>query len=198
LCDLLDDVGPHAPTLCDSWDTSRLAAHLFLRESSSLELLRTVFSTWAAPVLDEVVRDHDFTEMVTCLREGPSPLSVLAVPQVDRVASALEFFVHHEDVRRATLGWTVRDLPAHTQDEIWSRLRWTAKVLMRRSPVSATLTRTDTDDAVSAAKGPDTVVIRGLPSELALFAFGRKEVARIEVDGSTSAINAIRGAHLGV
>ncbi|MGD0448569.1 MAG: maleylpyruvate isomerase family mycothiol-dependent enzyme [Candidatus Dormibacteria bacterium] len=32
LCDLLIQVGPDAPTLCEGWTTSDLAAHLVLRE----------------------------------------------------------------------------------------------------------------------------------------------------------------------
>ena len=36
LCDLFDQVGPDAPTLCEGWDTRDLAAHLHLRETSPL------------------------------------------------------------------------------------------------------------------------------------------------------------------
>jgi hypothetical protein len=32
LCDLLDELGPQAPTLLDPWTTHDLAAHLVLRE----------------------------------------------------------------------------------------------------------------------------------------------------------------------
>ena len=32
LCDLLVEVGPEAPTLCQGWQTADLAAHLVLRE----------------------------------------------------------------------------------------------------------------------------------------------------------------------
>ena len=32
LCDLLDETGPEAPTLCEGWRTLDLAAHLVLRE----------------------------------------------------------------------------------------------------------------------------------------------------------------------
>src|SRR5262249_52743320 len=32
LCDLLDELGPDAPTLLDGWTTRDLAAHLVLRE----------------------------------------------------------------------------------------------------------------------------------------------------------------------
>jgi uncharacterized protein (TIGR03083 family) len=32
LCDLFDEVGPDAPTLCAGWTTRDLAAHLVIRE----------------------------------------------------------------------------------------------------------------------------------------------------------------------
>ena len=32
LCDLFDELGPSAPTLCEGWATEDLAAHLVVRE----------------------------------------------------------------------------------------------------------------------------------------------------------------------
>ena len=32
LCDLMDEVGPDAPTLCGGWTAAHLAAHLVVRE----------------------------------------------------------------------------------------------------------------------------------------------------------------------
>jgi uncharacterized protein (TIGR03085 family) len=197
LCDLFEQVGPSAPTLCTGWDTHHLVAHLCQRESNPLALLRTALTPSSASGLDALVDSSAFSELVASLRRGPASLSVFALPQVDRFTGALEFFVHHEDVRRAEPGWTVRDLPGHSQDEIWSVLRWAAKVVMRRSPVGAELVRSGTQDSVTAAKGPDKVLVRGLPSELALFAFGRTEAARVDLDASAHAVDAIRRARLG-
>src|SRR5918999_422676 len=36
LCDLLDKVGPDAPTLCRGWNAHDLAAHLWIRENDPL------------------------------------------------------------------------------------------------------------------------------------------------------------------
>ena len=36
LCDLFDQVGPDAPTLCRGWDAHDLAAHLWIRENDPL------------------------------------------------------------------------------------------------------------------------------------------------------------------
>jgi uncharacterized protein (TIGR03085 family) len=198
LCDLFDEVGPNAPTLCSGWDTAHLAAHLCLRESNSWDAVKTSLAGMSASALEDLLRGCEYPELVARLRRGPSTLSVFALPQVDRVAGTLEFFVHHEDVRRASPGWSVRDLPTPAQDEIWSRLRLFARVVMRRAPVGAELSRSDTEDVARAAKGADTVVVRGLPSELALFAFGRKEVAKVELDGSATAVSALQSARFGI
>lgn len=198
LCDLFDELGPHAPTLCDGWDTHHLAAHLSLREGSPLDLLRSALPSTSASAIDDLVAASSFGELVARLRGGPTAPSVFALPRVQRLIGALEYFVHHEDVRRATLRWTVRDLPAQSNDEIWLRLRGFAKVLMRRSPVGVELVRTDTGDSLRAAKGADAVVVKGSPGELALFAFGRTGAARVDLDGSPGAIAGLKGARLGV
>jgi uncharacterized protein (TIGR03085 family) len=198
LCDLFDELGPHAPTLCARWDAHHLVAHLWLRESSPVDMLKAVVTSGKDSILDTVVSSCQFGELVAGVRGGPSTWSVFAHPQVERLTGSLEFFVHHEDLRRAQLRWTVRDLPGCSQDELWSRLRSFAKVTLRRSPVGAQLKRADTEHSVVGAKGGDLVTVRGAPSELALFAFGRTEVARVELDGSANAVQALCNARLGV
>jgi hypothetical protein len=49
LCDLLDELGPQAPTLLDRWTTRDLAAHLVLREHDLLPAPGLVVpGAWAA------------------------------------------------------------------------------------------------------------------------------------------------------
>ena len=45
---------------------------------------------------------------------------------------------------------------------------------------------------------PATVVVRGLPSELTLFVYGRMGQARVELDGSDADVAALTGTDLGV
>lgn len=198
LCDLFLEVGLRAPTLCSGWDTHHLAAHLVFRESDTVGLVKVALSGSLGSAVDELMRSTDFNELVAELRTGPSTGSVFALPRVERVTGALEFFIHHEDVRRAAPGWTARDLSPQSQTEIWSRLRVFAKVLMRLSPVGVELARTDADGSSRVAKGADPVMVRGLPSELALFAFGRGSVARVDVEGSDTAVAALRNAQFGI
>ena len=213
LCELLVRVGPHAPTLAGGWDTFHLAAHLSLRESNVLDLVaghRSLREGYVAGLLqrlrpggsEQAVDDHvatsDYAELVDALRGGPPAGSLFRIPHVDEHANALEFFVHHEDVRRAQPDWTVRDLATWAQDELWSRIRVVAKVLMRRSPVGVDLARSDGADTATVAKGPDLVVVHGQPSELTLFAFGRSSVASVEFEGSSHAVAAVKNADFGI
>ena len=198
LCDLFLRVGPHAPTLCAGWDTHHLAAHLVFRDGDTVRLVHVALSGSSEAAVEELVHSTDFTELVARVRTGPSPKSVFALPGVGRVTGTLEFFIHHEDVRRAGPRWTPRALSPAAQEDIWSPLRISARVLMRRSPVGVELARSDAHGSARGAKGADAVVVRGLPSELALFAFGRGRVARVEIDGSERGIAAMRAAAFGI
>ncbi len=194
LCDLLDSLGPDALTLAGDWDTHRLAAHLRLREGNPAQLVKLVLAGGRQQAVEELVAESDYSQLVSNLRSGPPPVSLFTLPHVDHHANALEFFVHHEDVRRAQPGWTARELPTWVEDELWARIRVFAKVLVRRSPVGVELARTDAEDASRVAKKSDPVVVRGLPSEVTLFAFGRAAVASVELDGSPRAVAAIQAA----
>lgn len=194
LCDLFDEVGPGAPTLAGTWDTHHLAAHLSLRERNPLHLLKLAQPGGSKQAVADLVAVSDYYELVRDLRSGPPSFSLFTLPHVDRNANALEFFVHHEDVRRAQPGWAARELPMWVEDELWARVRRVAKVLMRRSPVGVELARTDTAEDSRVAKKSDPVVLRGLPSELTLFAFGRSAVSSVTFDGSPRAVAAVQAA----
>lgn len=197
LCDLFDEVGPHAPTLAGDWDTHHLAAHLSLRESSPVEFVKLALPGGPKQAVEDLVAVSDYDQLVDDLRNGPPSGSVFSFAQLDSVANALEFFVHHEDVRRAQPDWTARKLSTAVEDELWAKIRLFARVLMRRAPVGVEFARTDADDSARVAKKSNLVVVRGVPSELTLFAFGRSAVASVELDGSARAVAAVRGAKSG-
>lgn len=194
LCDVFDQVGPHAPTLAGDWDTHHLAAHLSLRESNPIQLVSFVLPGGARQAVDNLVAASDYRQLVDTVRRGPPPASLFSFPQLDSLANALEFFVHHEDVRRAQPDWAARKLSPWVEDALWARIRVYGKVLMRNAPVGVELARTDAEEAARVSKKSDVVVVRGLPSELTLFAFGRSAVASVELDGSPRAVAALRAA----
>ena len=54
--------------------------------------------------------EQDFTALVERVRNGPPRWSPMALPPLDRALNTLEYFVHHEDIRRAAPGWVPREL----------------------------------------------------------------------------------------
>ncbi|HYZ38638.1 MAG TPA: maleylpyruvate isomerase family mycothiol-dependent enzyme, partial [Pseudonocardiaceae bacterium] len=59
LCDLMDQLGPEAATLCAGWTTRDLAAHLILRESrmdAAPGILLSVMAGYTARVQRSLVR----------------------------------------------------------------------------------------------------------------------------------------------
>lgn len=200
LADLFEQLGPDAPTLCTGWDTRDLAAHLVIRES------RPDAALGVLPPLsgyrDKVVRettDQPYDKLVEAVRSGPPVWSPFSWPVVEDLAQTVEFFVHHEDVRRAQPDWQPRDLPVQVQDQLWGMLRRAVPVLCRRAPVSVLLRRPDGGEMrAHTASGRGTVTVTGQPSELWLQVFGRGEHAKVQMDGDPLDVEALRQARLGV
>ena len=103
LCALLDKTGPDAPTLCEGWTTGDLAAHLVLRErrpDAAAGVAGGPLAGYTARVQQRLRDRIPFPDLVRMIRSGPPRLSVMALPGVDERANSVEYFVHHEDVRR--------------------------------------------------------------------------------------------------
>ncbi len=203
LCDLLDAVGPDAPTLCGDWDAHDLAAHLWVRETDPLGAPGIVAKPLAGLTekrMGETRQRWPFPELVDKLRRGPARFSVFALPGVDEPANATEFLVHHEDVRRAgdtPLG--PRDLGSETEDWVWRRLKLLGRAFFRRSPVGVVLERPDgTAEPLRVAAGSQTVTLVAQPSELLLYAYGRGRVAQVQAIGEDEAVEQLRGADFGL
>lgn len=203
LCQLLSEVGPDAPTLCEGWTTADLAAHLWVRESDPLAApgivarpLQGLTEKRMAGALDKL----GYEGIVGRLLAGPTTFSVFALPGVDAAANAVEYFVHHEDVRRAGDDpQPPRTLPGAHEDEMWKRLGLMGRAMFRRAPVPVSAVRTDLPaEPVVLKPGEPGVVLRGLPSELTLFAFGRGEHATVELDGDEPLVAQLRSANLGI
>ncbi len=194
LCDLLDQVGPHAPTLCDTWDAHHLAAHLVVREGSPLGVVKILRPNAGDEEIERVVNERDFASLVDEIRAGPPRLSVFGTGMTDKAGNGLEYFIHHEDVRRARPGFDHRELPAWAQDELWGGLGFMGRRLLRKAPVGVGLKRSDNGELRVVAKKPRSVVVVGLPSEIALFAFGRGAVAEVDLDGEPDDVETLRSA----
>src|SRR3954470_15188156 len=129
LADLLQEVGPDQATLCAGWTTRDLAAHLVVRERRPDAMIGALIPPLAGH--GEHVRlakaAQPYSEILQEVRTPPwwSPVSN---PLVDRLTNTVEFFIHHEDVRRAAAGFTPRQLPPGEQRALWKATRLTARL----------------------------------------------------------------------
>ncbi len=199
LCALLDKTGPDAPTLCEGWTTGDLAAHLVLREhrpDAAAGVIGGPLAGYTARVQQRIRARTPFPDLVRTIRSGPPRLLVMALPGVDELANAVEFFVHHEDVRRAAPGWEPRALSDGESDMLWQRLRM-ARFMLRKAPVGVELARDDIDTRVSpdgpayritAKNATPAVTVVGSPAELTRWVMGRRTAARVRMDGTQAAV----------
>src|SRR5262249_53087188 len=145
LCALLDSAGPREPTLCEGWDTRDLAAHLVLREhrpDAGAGLLGGPLAGYTRRVQRKLAERTPYPRLVEAIRSGPPRLSVFWLPGMDERINLVEYFVHHEDVRRAQPGWEPRELGPGLADVLWQRLGM-VRFLLRKAPVGVELARDD-------------------------------------------------------
>ncbi|WP_327583123.1 TIGR03085 family metal-binding protein [Nonomuraea sp. NBC_00507] len=199
LCDLLDRLGPDAPTLCTGWTTYDLAAHLVLRErrpDAAGGIALKPLAGYTASVQDGLKAKHPYPELVAMVRKPGGVYGML--PFLDEAVNALEFFVHHEDVRRAQPSWEPRELPADLDRLIWKRVASGARLMLRKSPVGVVLHRLGGGVALGGPRQGPRVEVTGTASELLMFCFGRQEHARVELTGEPHAVSLLRAASLGM
>ncbi|MGX9885823.1 TIGR03085 family metal-binding protein [Streptomyces sp. NPDC002276] len=195
LADLLETTGPDAPTLCEGWRTRDLAAHVVVRERRA-DAAGGIMIKQLAPRLDRVMAEFaakPYEELIQLIRTGPPRFSPFQLKQLDEASNTVEFYVHTEDVRRAQEDWTPRELDPVFQDALWSKLERMARLVGRSAPTGLVLRRPDGQTAV-AHKGAPVVTVTGEPSELLLFAHGRQNVAKVELDGDENAIAKLQEA----
>ncbi|MGY1724231.1 TIGR03085 family metal-binding protein [Blastococcus sp. SYSU DS0533] len=186
LADLLDELGPEAPTCCEGWTTAHLAAHLAVRDRRpdalpgyGLELLPggRRLAWWSHRLEDRLRTSTPYAEVVAQVRTGPPPWSPMALPAAAAAFDLAEFAIHHEDARRAQRGWEPRALPREEQDQLWGGLALHARRAAGRRGL--VLRRSDVPGAEKRfGNGGRTVT--GEPLELMLWVSGRRAVARVE------------------
>ncbi|MEU4644002.1 TIGR03085 family metal-binding protein [Micromonospora sp. NPDC049460] len=198
LADLMLTLGPDAPTVNEGWTTRDLAAHLVLRErrpDAAGGILLRPLRGYAERVRRRIAA-RPWPRLVEQVRRPPvwSPVSN---PVTDELANTMEFFIHHEDVRRARPGWLPRDLAARLQAALWTRAAGLARLALRRFPADV-FVQAPGYGALSVGRGGEPVRVVGAPGELVLFLSGRQRVARVQVDGPTALADRLRNAHLGM
>ncbi|MBB2912905.1 uncharacterized protein (TIGR03085 family) [Streptosporangium becharense] len=200
LGDLLSRLGPDAPTLCAGWTTFDLAAHLVLREHRPDAAPGIMFERLAghtASVQESMKARYGYDGLVELMRTGPAGLYRL-VPGLDRLVNTAEYFIHHEDVRRAQRVWEPRELPADLEETFWSQVRAGRGVFLRKAPARVVLRRTGGGIAIGGPRNAPPVQVTGGAGELLLFCFGRQAHARVELSGAEETVAGLMDAPLGV
>jgi uncharacterized protein (TIGR03085 family) len=200
LSDLLDELGPEAPTLLEPWTTRDLAAHLVLREHDYLAGPGLVLpGAWGrfAERRRRALALKDFARLIVTIRSGPPP-GFFRIGWVRRLANLNEFFVHHEDVRRAN-GRGPRTFEPSIDEALWRNVGRGGWFLARRlRGAGLELRWAGTAQTVRVRRGDPAAVIAGSPGELLLYLFGRQAAADVELTGSAAAVEAVRRTRFGM
>jgi uncharacterized protein (TIGR03085 family) len=190
LAALLEETGPDAPTLCAGWQTRDMAAHVVVRErrpDAGLGMIGGPLAGYTARVQQGYLGRHTYQELIGIFRSGPPRLSPFAIPGADEAANTVEYFVHHEDVRRGAEGWTERELPPGLSEALWKRLK-SSRLFLRGAPTGVVLARDDSMERVLAKNGTPSVTVAGTPAELTMWLTGRTGAAHVTYQGTDEAV----------
>ena len=195
----MTQLGPDAPTLLGPWTTRDLAAHLVIREHDYRAAPGLVMpGPWSrlAERRRRALAQGDYTTLVATTRSGP-PWGFFRIGWVRRVPNLNEFFVYHEDVRRAN-GYGPRIIPPAEDAALFHNVGcapWYPSRRLRGAGLE--LVWTGTDKVITARRGQSTIRVQGLPGELLLFLFGR-DAADVEITGPPGAIEALKRTRFGM
>jgi uncharacterized protein (TIGR03085 family) len=198
LCDLLVEVGPDAPTLCEGWRAVDLAAHLVVREREPVAAAGILVPAMAARTEQRQAElaAGGLDPLVDRIRSGP-PLVPFGLPGVRTAVNLLEYTVHHEDVRRPNGHGPRGDRP-DLQDALWRLLGPMARIATRGlRGAGLELVRPD-GTRRRARSGEPTATLTGEPVELALYLTGRRSAALVDLGGPADAVAAVEAADLGL
>ena len=198
LAELFLQVGPDAPTLCEGWTTRDLAAHLVVRERRPDGVATRLIPPLAghADRVRRALAARPYAEVVAMVRNPPW-WSLLSNPLTDELFNGLEFFIHHEDVRRGSPGWAPRELDHGQRAALWRGVTFTARLGLRRLHIPV-LVRAPGFGELTIGGDTPRATLTGDPGELALFVSGRQRAARVDVEGPPETAERLRTAALGM
>jgi uncharacterized protein (TIGR03085 family) len=199
LCDLFVATGPDAPTLCEGWTTLDLAAHLVVREHDPRAGLAILggdrFASLERKLMDGA-RARGYEALVERLRGGP-PLVPWRLPVLRPLLNENEWFVHHEDVRRAN-GQGPRTDRSDLDAAAWATVRRTGPLFLRRVKGAGVELAAPGFGEVPARRSGPRARVTGGPQELVLFLHGRRGAAQVDITGPDEALSALAAADLGI
>ncbi|SDR94521.1 TIGR03085 family protein [Corynebacterium timonense] len=194
LAELLIDVGPDAPTLCEGWNTRDLAVHLFIRENRVAAALGIFLSPFAGALEKETARqkERDYEEVVREWAAGPPTL----LRGVDKQLNTAEHFIHHEDVRRGAGLARPRRFGEGVEKQLLANAVAMGKMALRGVAAPVVLTppalpqETIGGKRGVADRGDDVVRVFGAPGELLMWLSGRTSV-EVRVEGPEALVNEV-------
>jgi uncharacterized protein (TIGR03085 family) len=192
LAALLDETGPDGPTLCEGWQTRDLVAHLVLRErrpDAAAGAMGGPLAGYTARIQRRYLDRYPYPELIALFKAGPPALSPFAIPGADEAANTVEYFVHHEDVRRAVEGWAERPVDGGLSEALWKRLKG-ARLFLHSAPTGVVLARERDGklDLIVAKSAVPSVTVTGSPAELTMWSMGRASAANVTLDGPDEAV----------
>ncbi|OIR42492.1 TIGR03085 family protein [Corynebacterium sp. NML140438] len=192
LAELLLEVGPDAPTLCEGWTTRDLATHLFIRERKPLAAIG-IFVRRAKRFLEaEEARlaSWSYEDLVRMWAVGPPTLFMPS----DQTLNTAEHFIHHEDVRRGDGVIEPRQFSKVINRELLRLAKRFGSATLKKVSVPVILTPPDLPPVVIGERvgvseqGDNVVRVYGEPGELLLWAAGRRAV-KVKVTGAVEALS---------
>jgi len=176
--------------------TSCCGNAISLLAHASFYLVRP-FQRFAEGRRARLAKSKDFAWLVVRIRTGP-PIGFFRIGWVRSLANLNEFFVHHEDVRRANRQ-PPRNLTPAMDAALWRNVRRGSHYLSRRlHACGLEMEWAGTDERVTVRPGAPTVRLSGPPGELLLYVFGRQAAAHVEVNGPPEAVAAVHRTHFGM
>ncbi|MBG0740691.1 TIGR03085 family protein [Paeniglutamicibacter antarcticus] len=204
LAETLLAAGPGATTLCAGWRTQELAAHLYLRERHAgvglgvlIKALNRASDKATAKLAERSGTVEAYSRLVAEFRAGPPKLSPLKIKAVEESSNLIEYFVHTEDVRRATDRWAPRALDRAYSEALWDELVKRAAILYRGVDLGIVLVRPSGPRHV-AKRAAVSVAIVGEPGELLMHAHGRTGHALVTFEGQPDAVALLQTAEVGL
>jgi uncharacterized protein (TIGR03085 family) len=145
----------------------------------------------------QLAKNKDYAWIVARIRSGP-PIGFFRIGWVRSFPNLNEFFVHHEDIRRAS-GREPRDLTPAMETALWRNVRHSSRYLSRRLQAAGLeIEWAGTDKRMTVRPGEPTARLSGPPGELLLYVFGRQAAAQVNESGPPQAVTALRHTHLGM
>lgn len=195
LAQLLLEVGPDAPTLCDGWTTADLAAHLYLRERKP-HLAGGYFVPLLGSVTEQAqqkIKQRPYRDVVEEWVAGPP----VFLKPLDKPMNMAEHFIHHEDVRRGGGEIAPREFSRAVESDLMKGAKMMGLLALGSSDVPVVLTPPNHPPLTLGGKrgvvdqGDRVVRVSGDPGELLLWVTGRDAV-EVDIAGAQKNIAEVK------